>query len=278
MSIRLRRGFSSLLGMGLAVIVGLALLTSTAHATVQVFDSTNALQSGSAATMQQLENGWYIEINNGFDIKKFSGFSGYSSTGTDNNGAAIAGIGAGSLTVTGIDNQNLSPGPGLKFSGNFTAMGQGTGSQAGTQDTSFNYSVTVLQPSNYSIEDIGLQMGASAVGYQSGGEIKILESVTSPFTQATTDLMRNAGVVTGTTFDMALVTPVATTLSVFKDVFLQGGDNASSATQSGTTSITDFNQTFSQVVVPEPSTMAIAGLGALGMIGYGLRRRKALGA
>jgi hypothetical protein len=29
---------------------------------------------------------------------------------------------------------------------------------------------------------------------------------------------------------------------------------------------------------PEPSTMAIAGLGALGMIGYGLRRRKAKGA
>jgi len=32
-----------------------------------------------------------------------------------------------------------------------------------------------------------------------------------------------------------------------------------------------------QVSVPEPSTLAIAGLGALGMIGYGLRRR-ALGA
>ncbi len=31
-------------------------------------------------------------------------------------------------------------------------------------------------------------------------------------------------------------------------------------------------------LAPEPSTMAIAGLGALGMIGYGLRRRKALGA
>jgi hypothetical protein len=30
--------------------------------------------------------------------------------------------------------------------------------------------------------------------------------------------------------------------------------------------------------VPEPSSMAIAGLGALGMIGYGLRRRKATGA
>jgi len=30
--------------------------------------------------------------------------------------------------------------------------------------------------------------------------------------------------------------------------------------------------------IPEPSSLAIAGLGALGMIGYGLRRRKALGA
>ena len=32
--------------------------------------------------------------------------------------------------------------------------------------------------------------------------------------------------------------------------------------------------TWDPVAVPEPSTMAIAGLGALGMIGYGLRRRK----
>jgi len=30
--------------------------------------------------------------------------------------------------------------------------------------------------------------------------------------------------------------------------------------------------------VPEPSSLAIAGIGALGLIGYGLRRRKALGA
>jgi len=39
----------------------------------------------------------------------------------------------------------------------------------------------------------------------------------------------------------------------------------------------DVNVT-SAALVPEPSTMAIAGLGALGLIGYGIRRRKALGA
>lgn len=39
-----------------------------------------------------------------------------------------------------------------------------------------------------------------------------------------------------------------------------------------------FSANFSNQVSPEPSTMALAGLGALGMIGYGLRRRKALGA
>jgi len=51
-------------------------------------------------------------------------------------------------------------------------------------------------------------------------------------------------------------------------VTLGAGDSSSFTFTSGTTPI----------AVPEPSTMAIAGLGALGMIGYGLRRRKALGA
>jgi len=52
-------------------------------------------------------------------------------------------------------------------------------------------------------------------------------------------------------------------------------------TVSGVTSIGGFNVTGAstvQAVVPEPSTMALSGLGALGLIGYGLRRRKAAGA
>jgi len=41
---------------------------------------------------------------------------------------------------------------------------------------------------------------------------------------------------------------------------------------------TSTDSTTQFTAVPEPSTMAIASLGALGMIGYGLRRRKAMGA
>jgi len=45
----------------------------------------------------------------------------------------------------------------------------------------------------------------------------------------------------------------------------------------GTPAIIDFAPA-APSATPEPSTLAIAGLGALGMIGYGLRRRKASGA
>lgn len=42
----------------------------------------------------------------------------------------------------------------------------------------------------------------------------------------------------------------------------------------GGKSIVNFSTNTALVPVPEPSTMALAGLGALGLIGYGIRRRK----
>jgi len=44
--------------------------------------------------------------------------------------------------------------------------------------------------------------------------------------------------------------------------------------QDGTSS---FHANLGPTIVPEPSTMVMASLGTLGLIGYGLRRRKALG-
>jgi hypothetical protein len=40
----------------------------------------------------------------------------------------------------------------------------------------------------------------------------------------------------------------------------------------------NFSADGNVTVVPEPSSLAVAGIGALGMIGFGLRRRKAMGA
>jgi len=42
--------------------------------------------------------------------------------------------------------------------------------------------------------------------------------------------------------------------------------------------IVNFTSNLALTPVPEPSTMALTGLGALGFVGYGLRRRKAKGA
>jgi hypothetical protein len=290
------RGLSPLLGIGLAAFVGLACLSTNVRGDVVTYYDSTTLTSGNQIgvtytspssgtnsgvqnlTLQQLEtvaaggSGYAITINNGYDTKVFEGFTGFSSSASNNLGAGISGLTAGAITVTGLGSgDSLSPGPGLNFAGNFTAQAQGIGTQAGIQDTSFSYGVSILQPSGYAIHDIGLQMGAAFVGGATGGEIKIIESLTSPYTQTMTDLMNTAGSVTGNSYDMALLSPVATSITVNKDINLTGGTTQSS-------SITNFEQTFSQVAVPEPSSMAIAGLGALGLVGYGLRRRKALGA
>jgi hypothetical protein len=51
-------------------------------------------------------------------------------------------------------------------------------------------------------------------------------------------------------------------------------------TAGGTTAVVSMNgtTTITSGIVPEPSSMMLAGIGGLGLIGYGLRRRKALGA
>jgi|SRR5271157_1682435 len=281
------RGLSPLLGIGLAVFVGLACLSTNVRGDViTYYDSTNLIAANvigvtntppegantgtgvQSLTLQQLEtvaaggSGYAITINNGYDTKVFEAFTGYSSAGT----GGASGVLDSAISVKGAGSgDSLTPlGPGLTFQGLWQA---GTGQ---TQDTRFDYNVSILQPSSYGISDIGLQMGAAYVAL--GGNITIIESVVSPLTATETYQMNTTGSQAGLAFNMALVNPVSSGITVQKDISLTGGSGPIA------TSITDFNQTFSESVVPEPSSMAIAGLGALGMIGYGLRRRKTLGA
>jgi len=78
----------------------------------------------------------------------------------------------------------------------------------------------------------------------------------------------------GTSSTMALVEPAGSPpFSLIQQLAITLG-----AGDSATLTITTRALTTPQAVVPEPSSLAIAGIGALGLIGFGLRRRKALGA
>jgi len=57
-------------------------------------------------------------------------------------------------------------------------------------------------------------------------------------------------------------------LLVQKDILLNNG--------SGIASVSFIDQTFSPAAVPEPGSVVLMGLGCLGMIGYGLKRRRSM--
>jgi hypothetical protein len=253
----------SLLGAGLALMFGLTLFPATSRGDViTYYDANNNPLNVSSLTFQQLESGDYITINNGFDTKRFDHFVYGTPTASGTGTVALT---AAQIQVAGVSsNGTLDPGPGLIFTGSFIAQA------GGIQDTNFKYNVTV-SGGNYPIHDIGLAIGAFNV--PSGGSVQVVESAnqlnTSNPVSGVMTLVQNPGSgPTGNTSDLALFTP-QTGITVSKDVRITGGTSAA-------TSITDFTQTFSETAVPEPSTMAIAALGTLGFVGYGLRRRKVL--
>jgi hypothetical protein len=239
------------LSIGLALFVGLALLPTSAKASIQIYDPSNNPVPGTTITLAQLLGGYKIDINNGFDTKEFTGVAGsFSSTN----------LTAGAINVTAHDDGGLNPGPGLVFTGNFNAAA-GT-----TQDTDFTYHVAVLTP-GFLIHDISL----TAVGVvPAGGRITVTETASANGNAAGIMTLQLPSGQTSKTTDMTFI-PGVTAVTIHKDINLMGGTSAQ-------TTLTDIEQRFSQSAVPEPSTMALAGLGALGFIGYGLRRRKASGA
>jgi len=85
---------------------------------------------------------------------------------------------------------------------------------------------------------------------------------------------------TGAVVNFQFTGPLEVTPGTFT-ALLTVQTNATTYT-AGQISVQDATSTFTAdlgpAAVPEPSTMALAGLGSLGLIGYGLRRRKALGA
>jgi hypothetical protein len=174
--------------------------------------------------------------------KTFSDFT-YSATG---DMPSAAGVNVNAITdVAG----NL----GIQFQGGFHDDIGGDSS-----DALITFTVTVTAP-GVEIHDANLVSNITVVGAGASG------SLTETFLPEYNNLLLNTAVihVDHTEFD-----PTTTVLHVQKDLLLDAGDSVD-----GLATVSFINQTFSQTAVPEPSTIAMAGIAGLSLLGLRLRRK-----
>jgi hypothetical protein len=178
----------------------------------------------------------------------------------------VTGVGAGTpsqiLGALGLGSSFVSGGPSLsQGQAGITMTSSTTTAASGTQQTGWTGTITLTNLS-----------GAPFAGVAAGGTI-----ATIGFSNAT---LTNNGGGSYTLGGSATITPGAglqlianpTSPESFSLGLSGGGSGFTNfrASDSGNASAT-----VQPVGTPEPSSMAIAAVGALGMIGYGLRRRKA---
>jgi len=206
---------------------------------------------GSACIVASYDNYLGANFSCGIDDKTFSNFF-YSTAGTNP-------MPASSITVNPI----TTPfNPGFLFNAPWAV-------QAGqTQDSLIGLTATVNQNSDHLIDDLTLQMfGAGVVG---SGQVSIAETYCAGDTFANNCANGIEGTLltilnANTSILHASVSfgPVRV-VDVMKDVELLGGANGSASLLSGVQN--QFSET-EVPGVPEPGTMLLTGMGALGLAG-----------
>jgi hypothetical protein len=227
--------------VGLLALLGLGLSPPTVRA--QTF------------TLQQLLNGQTITIG-GLTFANFRDFSSIAS------GPMAAPVDPNLVTVTGfIEGANV----GIRFQ----SATQFLAGPLSTQDTLFSYDVFTTDGSNgifgntAEIEGFGTSgTGLILVGEAREDENKNpVPDISTP--PRTSKLVSSNPGLAGT-IDQATFLSPQNFLTISKDIGLSGGTT-------GAAFLSDFEQTFA---IPEPSSLALVGLSALGLAGYRWRRRK----
>jgi len=143
--------------------------------------------------------------------------------------------------------------------------------------TTTNGSLTITDFNSISLTGTVTGVDISTLG--TGGSVNVngvinLTGVTYAGTNADLLQLKNEADSNGGTVTISFQFGSTTSLTQLTGATNGAGDeNVNSTSYSGSIATTSGVTTSS--LVPEPSSLAVAGIGALGMIGYGLRRRKA---
>ncbi len=189
--------------------------------------------------------------------------------------------GADAIRVAGIRVPAGTGDFGLRFNGGWSAGGQEIA------DTTLLFRVDIAEPelsSGFRLHDNALWISAFGVsGTGQGGVVSVSENVyvLNPRENAPSvnPSIANKFVYYRSDTDQEVMdaaefkTPAGAPLElpsiwVLKDVVANGGDLTVGAAH-----LSEFYQTFSQTVIPEPATMGLLALGGLSMLAAGLRRR-----
>lgn len=245
----------------LAIVTVLSLASPSAFADIPLNYNIN----GGSAIFLGTGTGFALNSGGGLSFTIQANTVDPTGTGLGGNGTSAGATSDLNTLTFAITNSTTSPGSvTLGITGqNFTVGGAGandsaTFSVSGTSShSSTGDSVTVT-----SLADTANGMFTGASIPPAAG---LSGTVPTPSTTtASTYSFTNGGLSGSLTF-----TNLGTfSLTQFLTINLAAGDNAS---------IT-ISSTVVPSAVPEPSTMALACLGAMGLVGYGLRRRKTLGA